>query len=136
MLNKKFEILYFFIFFIKMNPPTYEYACQECQEQQEPEYYVICEESDPPCYPEYSDFTEGQRIRHTLHTTTCTTILKGTISNNKILYYGKLLSFNEFAKLHYSNIIGWKDCNADELKEYECEKDGKWISLRQFKGIY
>ena len=115
-----------------MNPPSYEYACQE------QECYVICE--DPPCYqpcyPEYSDFTEGQRIRHTLHTTTCTSILKGTISNNNILYYGKLLSFNEFAKLHYSNIIGWKDCNADELKEYECEKDGKWISLRQFKGIY
>lgn len=72
-------------------------------------------------------FTNGQRIRHVIHTNITTSIRIGTFLGNGILYKGKIVTLNEFAKSHRRNIIEWKECKIDEWKECECEVDGNWV---------
>lgn len=72
-------------------------------------------------------FTNGQRIRHTVGSSTWTGVYDSATAS--ILHEGKHLSLNWFALSHIQaerpdrkapNGNAWKDC--------ECEVDGKWIS--------
>jgi len=85
-----------------------------------------------PPYELYT-FVDGQKIRHTITTNTCKSIWVGTYSKNNITYKGNILSLDDFGKSHRDNIIVLKDAHIDEIKEYECEVDGEWISIRRFK---
>jgi len=72
-------------------------------------------------------FTQGQRIRHIIHTCTTISTWVGTFSKNGVLYKGRIFSLNEFAKSHRLNIIGWKECEVDGWKECEYEHMMHWI---------
>lgn len=83
---------------------------------------------EPPSYESHY-FTEGQRIRHVIHTSNTTSTWIGVFSKNGVLYKGRIFTLDDFAKSHRLNIIDWKECEVDGWKECEYEVDCGWMQM-------
>lgn len=78
-------------------------------------------------------FKNGQRISHTIGINK-TWIGTYDSSKNGIVFEGKILTLNKFAKSHYKSEKPDRNPNVNAWKECKCEVDGKWISTYCLPG--